>query len=547
MEKAYGIPLNEVLEMEAYSGVKVLAGRAGLKRIVTGVNVMEVPDILDWVKPGELLLTTGYAIKDDREAQKNLIPLLAEKGLAGIGIKPRRYLNEIPLLMIAKAEEYNFPLLEIPYNASFSDLISPVLAVITNKQSIYLQKIIDAHRLFTKIIAEGGGLKAIVSQLSMLMKNTVYVEDYINLKQVFVCCGIINEEFAELKAAPVVSEVEKLGTLESVSKTLVEFKGKRIGRYEINVKIGDALYGRIFLWETRAELSEMDLITLERLSAVVALEITKDNSVYQVERRYLNEFIDYLISGNISDEAEVLERGRLLGLDLTLNYGVVLLRPQVLENDVGHLRNLLSREIENYVRKRSIRCFLGTKSGNLILFFAVDEANEKLQEKELKAKAQELKEYLEKFHKVKILAVTGRVHPGIRGLSTSYREAYKTFLIAQEQLNTDEVLSFSDLGIFRLLFSQEQKKEINEYLAETLLPLIEYDREKGTDLLKTLEIYFDCNFNLKKVSERLFTHYNTIVYRLERIREITGIDLENAEERFKLELALKIRNIANFT
>ena len=546
MEKAYGIPLGELLEMEAYSGVKILAGRAGLNKIVTGANVMEVPDILDWVKPGELLLTTGYAIKDDREAQKNLIPRLAEKGLAGLAIKPRRYLNEIPLLMIAKAEEYGFPLLEIPYNASFSDLLSPVLMVITNKQSIYLQKIIDAHRLFTKIIAEGGGLKAIVSQLSKLMNNTVYVEDYINLKQVFACCGITDEDFSNLKTASVVSDEERLGTFERVAKTYVAFGKKKIGRYEINVNIGDALYGRIYLWETRTELSEMDLITLERLSAVVALEITKDNSVYQVERRYLNEFIDYLISGNISDEVEAIERGRHLGLDLTCNYGVVLLRPKTPEIDTGQLRNLLLREVENYLRKRDIIGFLGTKSGNLVLFFAV-ENSDKLQEKELKGKALEIKQYIEKFHKIKILAVAGRVYPGIGGLSLSYREAYKTLLIAQEQLNTDNVLSFSDLGIYRLLFSKEQKREMEEYLAETLLPLINYDREKGTDLLKTLEIYFDCNFNLKKVSERLFTHYNTIVYRLERIREITGIDLENAEERFKLELALKIKNIANFT
>ena len=58
-----GITVREVLELPALAGVRVLGGNAGLGRVVARVNVMEVPDILPWVKPDELLLTTGYPLR----------------------------------------------------------------------------------------------------------------------------------------------------------------------------------------------------------------------------------------------------------------------------------------------------------------------------------------------------------------------------------------------------------------------------------------------------------------------------------------------------
>ena len=75
---------------------RVVGGRGGLHRAVRAVNVMEVPDILEWVQADELLLTTAYPLRDDRLALDALVPRLAGRGLAGIAIKPARYIDAIP-------------------------------------------------------------------------------------------------------------------------------------------------------------------------------------------------------------------------------------------------------------------------------------------------------------------------------------------------------------------------------------------------------------------------------------------------------------------
>ena len=101
MTGAYRVSLRQVLDVDCLAGTTVLAGEAGLDRIVTRLNVMEVPDVIDWVKPDELLVTTGYPIAalagqsgDQTETFVQLVRDLAERKTAALGIKVGRYLDE---------------------------------------------------------------------------------------------------------------------------------------------------------------------------------------------------------------------------------------------------------------------------------------------------------------------------------------------------------------------------------------------------------------------------------------------------------------------
>ena len=86
------LTVREALTVEGLQHARVLAGAAGLDREITFVNVMEVPDILDWVKRGELLLTTTYPLRDARSSLRDLIPRLKAAGGQGIVAYP---LNKI--------------------------------------------------------------------------------------------------------------------------------------------------------------------------------------------------------------------------------------------------------------------------------------------------------------------------------------------------------------------------------------------------------------------------------------------------------------------
>src|SRR5437870_5762949 len=143
------IPLREALELPTLRDARVLAGEAGLDRLVRFVNVMEVPDIVNWVRADELLLTTAYPLRDDPAGLLALVPKLAEKNLAGVALKPARYIEAIPDRMLEAADSLNFPLIELPPDASFNDIISSILTVILNIQAIRLQRAAAIHERFT--------------------------------------------------------------------------------------------------------------------------------------------------------------------------------------------------------------------------------------------------------------------------------------------------------------------------------------------------------------------------------------------------------------
>jgi PucR family transcriptional regulator, purine catabolism regulatory protein len=99
---------------------------------------------------------------------------------------------------------------------------------------------------------------------------------------------------------------------------------------------------------------------------------------------------------------------------------------------------------------------------------------------------------------------------------------------------------FGDLGVYRLIFAAEGLPELSDLYTQALGALLDYDRQNNADLVSTLDAFFAANGSPKEAAERLGVHRNTVLYRLDRIRDITGYDLDDAGLRLRLQLALHI-------
>src|SRR5690242_7697332 len=126
MIRYLGVTLEKLLILDTLKGARVLGGSAGMTQRVTKVNVIEVPDIIEWVSEGELLITTAYSIKDNINILFELIPKLKSKGVVGLGIKVGRYIQELPKHIIDLADELDFPIIEVPFCVSHTDVISAI-------------------------------------------------------------------------------------------------------------------------------------------------------------------------------------------------------------------------------------------------------------------------------------------------------------------------------------------------------------------------------------------------------------------------------------
>lgn len=166
------VVVGDLLRLPAWEGTRLVAGAAGAHRRVTGANVMEVPDIGRYVKAGEVLLTTGYAVRDDPEALLRLVRLLAAHQLAGLAVKIHRYIDEIPKAVLEAADDLSFPVLALAESASFNDMVRSVLVAVLSASAASTTSI---RERLTTIALGGGGVTDIQRTLSSALDRDVSV------------------------------------------------------------------------------------------------------------------------------------------------------------------------------------------------------------------------------------------------------------------------------------------------------------------------------------------------------------------------------------
>jgi len=132
-----GITVHEALSIGLLRQARVLAGRKGLSRVVEHVDVIEMPDIKKWLRPNILFLTSFYALRDDPAAQLDLVRSLIDSGGAALAVDTKTFLKDgIPREILQLAETAGFPVIELPEEGGYIDVISPVLEAIVTRRSL---------------------------------------------------------------------------------------------------------------------------------------------------------------------------------------------------------------------------------------------------------------------------------------------------------------------------------------------------------------------------------------------------------------------------
>jgi purine catabolism regulator len=120
-----------------------------------------------------------------------------------------------------------------------------------------------------------------------------------------------------------------------------------------------------------------------------------------------------------------------------------------------------------------------------------------------------------------------------------HQQAVRAMQLGQ-RLHFNHLVEFNSLGIYQLLSQLEHLPEVANFAEQIIGPLAEYDRQHRGSLVKTIDAYFNHHANVSQTAESLFIHRNTLLYRLERIQELTGQDINQADMRLALQLALKL-------
>ena len=550
MKELIGITIAEALNLEKMSEVDVLAGEKGLNRHITKVNIMEVPDIVDWVKEGELLFTTLYSIKDDEEALKNLVPKLAEKNLAGLGIKPGRYINEIPEFMVKQAEENDFPLLKIPYDFSFSEFINPILSEILNVQTKFLEKTLNIHEVLTNTVLYENGLDRLSTVLVDMIKNPVLITD----SNMAIMSYSIPDEYTNMLSKEDLLDTVKINgdreTEEEIygyrcKKKSVSLAGKNVDLIKIPIITPNSHFGYLFAWEYEKTINKLDISTLKWASTIAALDILNKRSIANVELKYKNELLYDILKGKLNNKQTIINRGQNMGMDLDKGFYVVVFELKELISKQFKNKGLLNENIQkNYLEstKRIIDddIIMGDLGTYLIALYPGEEGDKDA----VKDFSDKVLNVIDQDDRELVNVGVGNYQEDIINLNESYSQAKRAINVANKLKKDNQIYFFEELGVYKLLYKID-KDEKNSFLENSIIPLLNYDKAHNTELLKTLRAFFEENGNLTNVAKKIYIHYNTVHYRLQRIEKITGLSLDNPDDKLNLEIALKMLNFTD--
>nr|WP_289706666.1 PucR family transcriptional regulator [Enterocloster clostridioformis] len=543
-----GLTVRELLLAEEMKDIKVLAGGRGLDREIKGVTIIEAPDIVKFIDGGEVLLTGLYAFRSCTVDEfRTYINELTRKSVSALVLKRGRKVENADTkieLLFAFAQEHNIPVLEVPFEVSFRDIMSLIMERIFNEEVTRLKYFKTTHDNFAALAiapdSTGKGVDEILDVLSKLIRNPVAVYNQ-NLSCLAATDQVPREFAISRDAVPfdpgIYSNYTYMRQKGEVSQCLIQVK----------MSFREKIY--LVVTELNQPFGTMDCIAAESAITALRFEFSRQYAVTELEKKFQNDIIHNILNGKIHSMGELQKNTSLLGVDINGSYRVIVFGMTNESMARGDFKAKVKDidVLSDLIRSRISKAKIHNDLDKIVVIQEVErEQTQEEYRRSIKKTAEQVQADVARYNKyLKIKAGAGRVVDGIINLPESFKEANEAFMFVDVAGDTREdggpqIMLFADLGIFKLLCQLNDPSMLLEYVPEGLQKLYNYKKPQRDDLITTLRAYLDRNLNLSKTAQDLYVHYKTAVYRIEKIEKLTGIDFDNANEVLAVRIGLVV-------
>ncbi|CUR56094.1 hypothetical protein NOCA2310155 [metagenome] len=481
-----------------------LAGEAGLDRRVSWAHVSDAFDPWNWLEPGDLVLTCGYIVPEEPMAQARFVEHMSAAGLSGIVIGVDERCPPLSVEMLAAADRVGFPVIEGAHTVGFSQYGRFVAAANARGEDHSFTQIARVHGEVMASLREKLAGTEFVDRLSRVVSCTLHVVD--------------PEAWEPL--------IRGGGTPDHAWKLAYDGEVSRSsGRapFVMNLSVGDQTALSMPIPSERSACliafpdgdSRPRLAVLQQIAAACALEIGRVDAAVERARRSGAGLLHEALNGRLEPAAlTALFHGRRLEGDL---------RALAVDGQPASIDRIARRWLI-----RGVPFLLGEIGQVAVAVFRSDDVPQTDLE-ERTALERWRGGLSDPFVGPGNLGDAVRqarwaletVRPGDSAIA-SYGDGSPSFLprtLAESELTADRVLG----------------------------PLIEYDREQGTELIKTLQVYLECDRSPSRASELLFIHTQTVNYRMARIQELTGRSMRSTGDVSELWFALRALALSQTT
>jgi sugar diacid utilization regulator len=319
------------------------------------------------------------------------------------------------------------------------------------------------------------------------------------------------------------------------------------GSEMLELRVADAVVGQL-RYRVTGEPPPPTLLRM--VGTLIALEVERSRAPERASEAAVASFLGDVLDRKVTDRENIVARANELGVDLAAGGSVVVARAYPHQPEEGDWRARVLVLAERGARSVAPgalaamvpfrgRPAIGHQDGELVIVIPADD-DPGLDRRAAGGVLRELEAGLPSYS---LSVAISRPATDPVDLHRAGAEALLAANVAVAQ--GEQMLAFEDTGAYRLLLPamSEDPAELQRFHDETVAPLVAYDDQYETELVKTLESFLEADGNVAGTAAKLFTHRHTVRYRLERVRELTGLDVGSTDGRERLGLGLKAMRV----
>jgi purine catabolism regulator len=507
--------------------LRLVAGSAGVDRPIRWAHASELDDPTPFLRGGEVLLTTGLGLAGVPRDQACFVERLAEAGLAGLGLGLGFAFGSTPAAVAEAAEAAGLPLFEVPFEVPFIAITEALFSRLINEQYLLLQRAGTVQQSLSRLLVEEAGLDALLGAYARMTGTRTLLYDLHG--EVLASSP---DATRALDPGAVWAEIQALRP--EGNEFSVSLSGRDGCQSLLPILVGGA--PSAFLVMARRERHEpFHQVVSHHLATAIALELAKTQAVARTERRLVGDFLDALLEGELSGE-ETRRRLRFLGLGDSPAVAVLVGRPVDPGPDPEARREGLRRLVEDRLSRRPAPYVCSVTGAAVVALFEAGDLDE------ARAAAQAVSEGVQARGTAARFGL-GSPESQPRALRRAYQEA-RFALEAAATVGADgPVASVDNLGSHRLLLALQEDAALEAFSRGLLAPVRAYDERQHGDLVASLRTFLEHNGNWESAARALSVHRHTLRYRIRRVAELTGRDLDSAADRVEFWLALQAEQV----
>jgi PucR family transcriptional regulator, purine catabolism regulatory protein len=511
----------------------LVAGDRGIGRPIRWAHVSELKDPTRFLRGGEVLLTTGLGMRGGAQVQAAYVEQLAEARLAALGLGLGFAFKTTPPAIIEAADRAGFPVFEVPFEVPFIAITEALFSRLVNEQYVLLQRAGTVQQTLSRLLLEGAGLDALLGAYARMTGTR----------------GLLFDLHGEVMAA-----APGVGALLQPRAVWAEIQALRPEGNEFSMSLSDEIGTRSllpilvggspagFLVLHREDRPEpFHQVVVHHLATAIALELAKAQAVARTERRLVGDFLDALLEGELSAE-ETRRRLRFLGLGQSPAVAVLVARatadPAAAAGDGA--TEALRRLVEDRLSRKPGPYAASVHDDLVVALFEAGDPAAARAAAETVAEGVLSRGVAARFG-------LGTPAPDPRALRRAYQEArFALAAAATVEAPTGgpgRVASVEDLGSHRLLLALQEDAALEALSRGLLASLRAYDQRQHGDLVASLRTFLEYNGNWEAAARALAVHRHTLRYRIRRVAELTGRDLDSAADRVEFWLALQAADV----